>query len=133
MSEFLLTLDLICERTSFALSFSSLFLGALRDKGDCRHDTLYAIRDILSGAKLIFEEGGKWYYTCKKEKEELLKDYQEFKNKDEYDTKLNHSKNLLKQAIAEEESNEFNVDLYHGRSFFGSSSKDKRGNFRKRR
>ena len=85
---------------------------ALRDKGDCRHDTLYAIRDILSGAKLIFEEGGKWYYTCKKEKEELLKDYQEFKNKDEYDTKLNHSKNLLKQAIAEEESNEFNVDLY---------------------
>ncbi|NQE53082.1 hypothetical protein C5S29_05775 [ANME-1 cluster archaeon GoMg3.2] len=73
-------------------------IGALRDKGDCRHDTLYVIRDILSGAKLIFEEGGKWYYTCKKEKEELLKDYQEFKNKDEYDTKLNHSKNLLKEA-----------------------------------
>ena len=83
---------------SFGRVKKGIDIGALRDKGDCRHDTLYAIRDILSGAKLIFEEGGKWYYTCKKEKEELLKDYQEFKNKDEYDTKLNHSKNLLKEA-----------------------------------
>lgn len=84
-------------------------IGALRDKGDCRHDTLYVIRDILSGAKLIFEEGGKWYYTCKKEKEELLKDYQEFKNMDEYSVKRDHSKAILKKAIQDNGSTDFNI------------------------
>jgi len=73
---------------------------ALRDTEECRHDTLYALKDILHDAKLIFEEEGKWFYTWEKEREELLKDYQEFENMDEYLVKLNHSKNLIEEVTS---------------------------------
>lgn len=83
---------------------------ALRDTEECKHDTLYALKDILHDAKLIFEEGGKWFYTWEKEKEELLKEYQEFKNVDEYLVKLNHSKNLLKNVKSTIEPRGFSTE-----------------------
>lgn len=79
---------------------SSDYRKAKSEEEEIPHTTLDELLIILKEAGIadLDKQDGKWYYTWKKEKEELLKEYQEYKNVDEYLVKLNHSKNLLKNV-----------------------------------
>jgi hypothetical protein len=87
-----------------------MVIEALRDTEECKHDTLYYLKDILHNAELIFEERGKWYYTWKRDAEKLTKDYQKLSKKD-LELNLRHSEDLVKHAVKMDESG-FNLDIY---------------------
>lgn len=65
------------------------------------HGTLNNMLKFLKDSGIAFEDenDGKWYYTWKKEKEELIGEYERYKNWDEYRAKLEHSKILLGSAV----------------------------------
>jgi len=66
------------------------------------HNTFYNYIGKLESDKIIYKEGGRYYFFWKKEKEKLIKEYQEtikeyqeFKTGEEYRAKLNHSRFLI--------------------------------------
>jgi hypothetical protein len=89
------------------LLHEGLLPAAIERRGDEKkgegipHSTLHEILGILEKEKVIYKDhpSGKWYYTWKKEKEDLIREYQNYENMDEYLAKLQHSKELLGPAI----------------------------------
>lgn len=61
------------------------------------HATLQEYLDFLHDSGIAYpdEKNGIWYYTWKKEKEELMRQYDEYANVDEFQAKLNHSEKLI--------------------------------------
>jgi hypothetical protein len=64
--------------------------------------SFYELLGIFKDEKVVYEANGLYYWIWKKEREELLKDYQEYKNRDEYEVKLKHSKELLNPQLPTE-------------------------------
>ena len=59
--------------------------------------TLDEILSLLEKEKVVYKDAdGKWYYRWKKEKEELMSEYQKFTNEEEYKQKLRHSESLVR-------------------------------------
>jgi rubrerythrin len=83
------------------------------EKKEIKRKEAYRCLKVLKDSELIKELNGEYTWVS---------DLQEFENAKEYDTKLNHSKNLVKQAIAEGAPNEFNIDLYNFMDSYNFSS-----------
>jgi len=62
------------------------------------HDTLNWLINLFREEGLIYKDrDGRYYFIWKREREELLKEYQEFKTAEEYKVKLVHSKDLIRR------------------------------------
>jgi hypothetical protein len=76
------------------------------------HSSLDYVLKAIEASGIIYKDtDGKWYYTWKKEEEELRKEYQNYKNLDECKIMLNHSKKLVKGVISQKEPRAFDFDI----------------------
>lgn len=63
------------------------------------HSTLHIYLNWLKTVRVAYkdERDGKWYFTCKKEKEKLVQQYQQFANYDEFKAMHEHSVMLIER------------------------------------
>jgi hypothetical protein len=74
--------------------------------------TFNRILKAIKDSGLIYEENGVYYWKWRKEKEELLKEFQQYKTPAEYRLKLEHSKMLLKPVPSEDGRVKVDVRAY---------------------